>query len=304
MNISCPICDTSIEVSKFLVGQKGRCPNCSSKFIIPESPDDEMEVLERGEVPKQAPEPVAPPPPQEEPAPAPAPAPAAVEKSPEPAKKAETTGARRVMPATGAPVHSHARPVVVKQSSGAFGFLFAIVLAALVGVIVYVMMDKRRGDDPAVLSQPEPEPVKVVKPEPAPQPKAPVIPVIEPDADGIAVYEKVLQPLLEEKCTGCHGAEKAKGRLAMHTYEKLMAGGGNGSIVTPDEDDASRIEMIFRAELPESDDEHMPPQGEPQLSADELAILKWWIKAGAHQDIDSNEAPEDVRKKVKELAKL
>ena len=90
----------------------------------------------------------------------------------------------------------------------------------------------------------------------------------------------------------------------MHTYEMLMAGSGNGSIISPDEDDASRIEMIFRAELPEADEEHMPPQGKPQLTADELAILKWWIEAGAHEDIDSNEAPEEVRKKVQELAKL
>ena len=62
--------------------------------------------------------------------------------------------------------------------------------------------------------------------------------------------------------------------------------------------------MVFRAELPEADEEHMPPQGESQLTPDELAILKWWIKAGAHEDIDSNEAPEDIRKKMQDLAKL
>ena len=89
----------------------------------------------------------------------------------------------------------------------------------------------------------------------------------------------------------------------MHSYEKLMKGGGNGPIVEADADDETRIEMIFRAELPEDDEEHMPPKGEPQLTADELEILKWWIKAGAHEDIDSNEAPEAIRKKVLVLAK-
>ncbi|MGI9240632.1 MAG: c-type cytochrome domain-containing protein [Verrucomicrobiales bacterium] len=302
MKISCPICQTPIEVSKFLVGQKGRCPNCSSKFIIPESPEDEAEVLERGEIPEQAPAPA------EEPSPAPAaPEPAAPEKAQAPVKAAAAKGAAvapRVMPATGAPVRSQARPVVVKQSSGTFGFLFAIVLAALVGVIVYVMMDKQQGDEPVAKAPPKEDPAEVDKPAPTPQPVAPVIPVVEPDADGVVVYEKILRPVLEEKCNGCHGVEKAKGRLAMHTYEKLIAGGGNGSIVTPDADDPKRIEMIFRAELPEADEEHMPPQGKPQLTADELAILKWWIEAGAHQDIDSNEAPEGIRKKVQDLAKL
>ena len=175
-------------------------------------------------------------------------------------------------------MRSAPRPVVVKQSSGAFGFLFAIVLAALVGVIVYVMMDKQgQGGGEVVQTPPEEATPKEVKPKPAPLPVASVEPADEPAPEGIPVYSKVLQPVFEAKCVGCHGTEKAKGRLAMHTYEKLMAGSGNGSIVTADEDDANRIEMIFRAELPEADEEHMPPQGKPQLTADELAILKWWI---------------------------
>ena len=302
MKISCPICSTEIEVSKFLVGQKGRCPRCASKFIIPENPGDETEILERGEIPEEEPEPVPPPPPpkkESQPKPKPEPEPEPEEKAPTKVKPATGTRGPR-MPATGAPARTAARPVVVKQSSGAFGFLFAIVLAALVGVIVYVMMDKQK--QPAVApKEPEKEPVKVVK-RPQPRPVNPVEPVVETEVEGIPVYSKVLQPVFEEKCVSCHGADKAKGRLAMHTYEKLMAGGGNGSIVEADADDATRIEMIFRAELPEDDEEHMPPQGKPQLTADELAILKWWIKEGAHQDIESTEAPEDIRKTIEKLA--
>jgi mono/diheme cytochrome c family protein len=302
MKISCPICDTSIEVSKFLVGQKGRCPRCASKFLIPESPDDEMEVLERGEIPDDEPEPAPPPPPPKSKS-KPEPEPIAEKESSSPPKVRPATGTRGPrMPATGAPVRTAARPVVVKQSSGAFGFLFAIVLAALVGVIVYVMMDKQGGNE--VVEKPKPEPVKVVQAQPKPRVVEPVEPLEEPEIEGIPVYAKVLQPVFEAKCVSCHGAEKAKGRLAMHSYEKLMAGSGNGPITQPDDDDPNRIEMIFRAELPEDDEEHMPPQGKPQLSAEELAILKWWIKEGAHEDIESTEAPDDVRKKIEALAKL
>ena len=51
MRINCPVCSTSIEVSEAHVGKKGRCTNCSSKFIIPDLPEAEYEILERGEIP-------------------------------------------------------------------------------------------------------------------------------------------------------------------------------------------------------------------------------------------------------------
>ncbi len=51
MRINCPVCSTSIEVSKAHIGKKGRCTNCSSKFIIPDLPEAEYEILERGEIP-------------------------------------------------------------------------------------------------------------------------------------------------------------------------------------------------------------------------------------------------------------
>ena len=311
MKISCPICDTSIEVSKFLVGQKGRCPRCSSKFLIPESEGDEIDILERGEIP------------EDEPAPAPKvqPAPPDSEKSSDESKSGErpdsdppkinvrpATGGHRVMPATGAGTapRTAARPVVIKQSSGAFGFLFAIILAALVGVVVYVMMERQKVKQANNARKAQtPKVVKVVQPPRRErQPVAPVVEADEPEVEGIPVFAKVIQPVLEAKCVECHGEEKSKGRLAMHTFEALAAGSGNGPIIEADADDASRIEMIFRAELPEADEEHMPPQGKPQLTAEELAIIKWWVREGAHEDTESTEAPQDIREKIEGLAKL
>ena len=51
MQIHCPICSTSIDVSEDHAGHKGRCLNCSTKFIIPEDPNGNIEILERGEAP-------------------------------------------------------------------------------------------------------------------------------------------------------------------------------------------------------------------------------------------------------------
>jgi uncharacterized protein YkwD len=51
MEINCPICTIPIELTKEHIGQKGRCPNCESKFIIPPVPDGEFQILHRGRIP-------------------------------------------------------------------------------------------------------------------------------------------------------------------------------------------------------------------------------------------------------------
>ena len=42
--------------------------------------------------------------------------------------------------------------------------------------------------------------------------------------------------------------------------------------------------MAKRLALPLDDDEHMPPDGKPQLSTNHLAIINWWLNAGAPTD--------------------
>ena len=42
---------------------------------------------------------------------------------------------------------------------------------------------------------------------------------------------------------------------------------------------ASRLVKVLS--LPEEDDSHMPPSGKPQPSAEDLALIRWWIDAGA-----------------------
>ncbi len=54
MRISCPICDTGFNVAEKQVGQKGLCPKCSTKFIIPSDPDDDIEILAEGEFPEES----------------------------------------------------------------------------------------------------------------------------------------------------------------------------------------------------------------------------------------------------------
>ncbi|MFP6872130.1 MAG: hypothetical protein VCA55_01360 [Verrucomicrobiales bacterium] len=49
--IDCPVCSTVVRVSWDNIGEKGRCEGCSSKFIVPAGPGEEIEILERGGVP-------------------------------------------------------------------------------------------------------------------------------------------------------------------------------------------------------------------------------------------------------------
>lgn len=115
----------------------------------------------------------------------------------------------------------------------------------------------------------------------APAVAAPAKGALDPAAAAKAiVFNNVIMPILEAKCTSCHGADKGKGKLRMHTFADIMKGGGDGpnTVVVGKPDESLAIKRIL---LAEDDDEHMPPSDEPQITKEELALLKWWIQEGA-----------------------
>lgn len=93
------------------------------------------------------------------------------------------------------------------------------------------------------------------------------------------VYRDVVAPIMAAKCVSCHGEEKKKGKLQLHDFASIMKGGSEGDNVVPGKPDDSL--MMVRINLPLDDDEHMAPSDEPQLSKEEVALLKWWIATGA-----------------------
>ncbi len=94
------------------------------------------------------------------------------------------------------------------------------------------------------------------------------------------VYRDVIAPIMQAKCVSCHGEEKKKGKLQLHDYAAIMKGGGDGATTVIAKNSKDSL-MLVRASLPTDDDEHMPPSDEPQLTKEEVAILKWWIETGA-----------------------
>lgn len=94
------------------------------------------------------------------------------------------------------------------------------------------------------------------------------------------VYKDVIAPILEAKCVACHGTEKKKGKLQLHEFAAVMKGGSEGDVnVVPGKPDDSLL--LTRIKLPTDDDDHMPPSDEPQVTKEELALLRWWIASGA-----------------------
>lgn len=109
------------------------------------------------------------------------------------------------------------------------------------------------------------------------------------DVQEAVVYEELVRPILEKKCYSCHGSGKQKGKLRLDSPEFLLKGGEDGPALEAFHPGKSLVMM--RMLLPDSDEDHMPPKGKPQVTDEEKALIEWWIHNGA-----------DFRKRSRELA--
>jgi uncharacterized membrane protein len=136
---------------------------------------------------------------------------------------------------------------------------------------------------PPVPQPPTPAPANVAMVPPATTPPiavpAPPTPATG-TGDDVVVYSKLIQPILDAKCNGCHDEAKTKGKLRTDTYELLMQG-GQDTVKTIIPGNVEGSLAIIRIELPKEEDEHMPPENKDQMTPEELALIKAWIAAGA-----------------------
>lgn len=94
-----------------------------------------------------------------------------------------------------------------------------------------------------------------------------------PSASGEVSFSKDILPVLQSRCINCHGGQRTSEGLDLKTYESLMAGSQNGSVVTPG-DAASSLFVTLAAEG------KMPKRG-PKLTPAEIKLLTDWVNAGA-----------------------
>jgi mono/diheme cytochrome c family protein len=109
------------------------------------------------------------------------------------------------------------------------------------------------------------------------------------------LFADVIEPILDERCVQCHGEEKVKGGLRLDSLAGIMKGGEDGTVITPG--NPSDSPLLARVLLPSDDDDHMPPEGKPGLTAPEIAALRFWIERGASDTLLVRDllAPEDAR---------
>jgi len=95
-------------------------------------------------------------------------------------------------------------------------------------------------------------------------------------------YAAHVQPMFDQACVSCHGLEKSRGGLQLHSFAVLAEGGDSGMVTSPGA--AERSELYRRLTLPADHEEAMPPDGKKRLTPQQTEILRRWIQAGASAD--------------------
>lgn len=121
--------------------------------------------------------------------------------------------------------------------------------------------------------------VATAKPAP-PKPAAP--PMAAQPAINFADH---ILPIINEKCIGCHNADKARGGLNLATFNDLMAGGSSGKVIEPGSPDGSRFyRMVAHQEQP-----YMPLM-QSKMDDAKIETIRKWIEGGALPDAKAKPA--------------
>jgi hypothetical protein len=99
--------------------------------------------------------------------------------------------------------------------------------------------------------------------------------------ESLAVADPFLDlvgPMFQERCSSCHNDDKRQGELVLTSYEGLMRGGENGSVVVSGRPNFS--ELFTRITRPPDDESFMPAEGKTPLTDAQVRIIEWWIAAG------------------------
>lgn len=100
-------------------------------------------------------------------------------------------------------------------------------------------------------------------------------------------FVKQVAPILIQHCVECHGAKEQEGELRLDRREFVFVDGKQDEwVVLPGKPDDS--EFLRRVQLPASDDEVMPAEGEP-LRKEQIDLLRQWIAAGADWPADGDQ---------------
>ncbi|MDG1174146.1 MAG: hypothetical protein P8M67_07610, partial [Opitutales bacterium] len=114
-----------------------------------------------------------------------------------------------------------------------------------------------------------------------------------PKADEAVDFTSHVLPILEDRCLSCHKEPyekngrtiQPKAGLALNTYELVMKGNLDNTVVTANDVEDSYLHEVLT--LDEDDDMFMPPKGGP-LEPEQIAVIKRWIEEGAKASASSS----------------
>jgi len=98
-------------------------------------------------------------------------------------------------------------------------------------------------------------------------------------ADAEKLFATKVLPLFESKCIACHGGDKTKAEFDMTTLDRMLKGGESGDPALVPGDPVKSL--IYVAVTWEDELLEMPPKENDRLTAEQVAMVRDWIAAGA-----------------------
>ena len=164
--------------------------------------------------------------------------------------------------------------------------LFATILLLVAASHLGASMTYGRG----FLTQYAPAPFRALLGDLIPAEASRKVSALQPDQQ--TVFAGVIQPILNNRCVSCHGAEKHKAQLRLDTLEALCRGGQDGPVIQPGRAQDSPLVQCLVSGM--DADGHMPPEGQPQPTAAEVALISLWINSGASASKRIADLPTDA----------
>ena len=104
-------------------------------------------------------------------------------------------------------------------------------------------------------------------------------------------FEKEILPLFRASCLACHNQTTTKGELILETPQSILKGGESGPAVVPGKSSESLLLQLAthqkRPLMPPKDNKAAAPDLTPQ----ELALVKLWIDQGAKGEVHGQSVP-------------
>jgi len=114
---------------------------------------------------------------------------------------------------------------------------------------------------------------------------------LPPASDKKVDFKADIWPIFQARCVECHGPEKKKSGLRMHTKQDAMQGGGEGPMIVAGKSAESLLVQLIAGTNENFD--KMPPEGDP-LTDEQIGLVRAWIDQGAEWPDDFATPPLDA----------